>query len=188
MMNMIFCHGVMDPEYDWKEREYNDKKGWKYWLQFVVEKEHDVMMQMPEFPHAHVLLMKYDEWEKIMDFQDINPDTTLIGHSAGGGFVLKYMARHPELKVRQIVLVAPWMDAENFQPFGFYKDADLSDRIVNQAQFGCDLMISDDDDSYILSSFDKITKQMPGIHVHKFSGHGHFIDPTLPEILPIIKF
>ncbi len=185
-MNIICCHGVIGPDEDWKA--YDMTFGWKNWLQFVVELEHDVIMQTPKFPHAHALLMKYDEWEKIMDKQDINKDTVLIGHSAGGGFVLKYLSTHPEIKVRQVILVAPWIDTENFQPFGFYKGLKLNNNIVSQTEFGIDLMISDDDMPHIKSSFEKTTSALPKIRVHKFSGRGHFTDSELPEIMPIIKF
>ena len=186
-MNMVFCHGVFDPNENWDARQFFPIVNWAYWLQFQMEKERDVIMQIPLFPHAHELLMKYDEWERIMDRQDINRDTTLVGHSAGCGFILKYMARHPELKVRQIVLVAPWLDAEYAQPFGFYKDFDLSNDIVKRTTLGVDVFISDDDDPVILNSFDKIVKHMPDIRVHKFSGRGHFICDKLPEIVEIIK-
>lgn len=187
-MNIVFCHGVMSPELDWNEKTYNPAKGWKYWLQFQTEAMHDVIMQIPQFPHAHAGLMKYDEWKQIMDRQDINPDTTLIGHSAGGGFVLKYLSQHPDLHVRQVILVAPWVDAEDFSPSGFYRDMNLSNDLIAQTKFGIDIMISDNDAPYILSSFDKITKNIPNIRVHKFSNYGHFVVPELPEILPIIKF
>ncbi len=186
-MNAVFCHGVMDPEYDWDAREYNPSKSWKYWLQFQLEKDRDIIMQIPQFPHAHVNIMNYDEWEKIMNRQDINENTTLIGHSAGGGFILKYMARHPNLRVRQIVLVAPWLDIEEFQPLGFYKDFALDNHIAKQAELGADILISDDDDTYILSSFDKITQNIPDIRVHNFTGRGHFICDKFPELLDIIK-
>ncbi len=185
-MNIVCCHGVMGPDEKW--RAYDTTFGWKNWLQFAVELEHDIIMQTPKFPHAHALLMKYDEWEKIMDHQDINENTVLIGHSAGGGFVLKYLSMHPELKVRQVILVAPWIDAENFQPFGFYKDLKLNNNLAAQAGFGIDLMISDDDMPHIKSSFEKIMKNISDIRVHKFYGRGHFIDAKLPEIMPIIKF
>ena len=94
-MNIVFCHGVMGPDEKW--RAYDTTFGWKNWLQFMVELRHDIIMQTPKFPHAHALLMKYDEWEKIMDHQEINESTVLIGHSAGGGFVLKYLSMHQEL-------------------------------------------------------------------------------------------
>lgn len=187
-MNIIFCSGVMPPELNWDEKIYYPTKKWKDWLQFMVEAEHDVIMQIPKFPHAHVALMKYNEWEKIMNTQEINSDTVLIGHSAGGGFVLKYMALHPELKVKQIILVAPWIDAENFQPNKFYQGFDLNSNILKQSSLGCDLMISDDDAPYILSSYNKIIKNIPDIRTHKYSDHGHFVSDTLPEIMPIIKF
>jgi pimeloyl-ACP methyl ester carboxylesterase len=187
-MNIVFCHGVMSPDQDWKEKTYNSTKGWKDWLQFVVEAEHDVLMQIPRFPHAHAGLMKYHEWEKIMDFQDINSDTVLIGHSAGGGFILKYLCRHPNLKVRQVILVAPWIDTEKFQPFGFYESLKLDNKMISQTEKGMDILISDDDMSYIKNSFDIITKNIPDIRVHKFSGRGHFVSSELPEIMSIIKF
>lgn len=186
-MNIVFCHGVMDPDEDWVNRESTPIKNWAYWLQFKVEKDFDSLMQIPFFPHAHALLMKYEEWAKIMDRQDINSDTILIGHSAGGGFILKYMMQHPELRIRQIILVAPWIDVEDIQPFGFYKDFKLDNGVVKQTRNGTDLLISNDDDKDILSSVNKITKNIPDIRVHKFSGRGHFISDTLPEIIQIIK-
>lgn len=186
-MNIIFCHGVMPPEMDWETREYYNGN-WEKWLQFTVEKDHDVIMQMPKFPHAHALLMKYDEWEKIMDFQDINQDTVLIGHSAGGGFVLKYMAMHPELKIKQAILVAPWIDSNHEQPNGFYNGLDLSDNIINQTTNGIDMMASNDDMPDILSSINKIKQNMPNIRVYEYENRGHFLSPMLPEILDIIKY
>lgn len=177
----------MPPEMDWETREYYPGN-FEHWLQFRVEKHHDIITQIPKFPHAHALFMKYDEWEKIMDYQDINDGTILIGHSAGGGFVLKYMATHPELKIRQAILVAPWIDTENEQPNGFYNGFDLNNNIIKQTSNGIDIMISDDDMPEIMSSFSKIEQNMPNIRIHKFTGRGHFCTPELPEILDIIKY
>ena len=134
------------------------------------------------------LLMKYDEWEKIMDKQDITDDTVLIGHSAGGGFVLKYLSKHPKLKVRQVVMVAPYIDTEGTSPFGFYHDINLSNNLVAQTKNGIDLMVSIDDAPGIINSFDKISKDIPSIRVHKFSGRGHLNGGDLPEIMSIIKW
>ena len=64
----------------------------------------------------------------------------------------------------------------------------LNADIVAQTELGIDLMISDDDMPHIKTSFEKITKNIPGVRVHKFSGRGHFTDSELPEIMPIIKF
>ena len=186
-MNIIFCSGVMPPEMDWKNREFYPGN-WEHWLQFRIEKDHDIIMQIPKFPHAHSMLMKYGEWERIMDFQDINSETILIGHSAGGGFILKYMAKHPEFKVRKIVLVAPWIDPDSFQPNDFYKDFDLNDSIVNQTKYGIDMMVSSDDMPDIVASTNKIMKDIPSIRLHNFEDRGHFIEPELPEILDIIKY
>ena len=187
-MNIVCCHGVMGPDEDWKAREYRPTKRWKEWLQFRTEFDHDVVTQLPYFPHAHALLMKYDEWAKIMDAQDINPNTVLIGHSAGGGFVLKYLSLHPELMVKQVVLVAPWIDTDDFQPFGFYKGFSLNNNIMKQAKYGIDMMMSNGDMPHILSSIDKIIKNAPDIRVHRFENRGHFTTEELPEIMDIIRF
>ena len=58
-MNVVFCHGVMPPDQDWNKKTYWENKGWKEWLQFWFEDKHDIVMQIPKFPHAHALLMKY---------------------------------------------------------------------------------------------------------------------------------
>jgi predicted alpha/beta hydrolase family esterase len=180
-MNMIFCHGVNDS----REMIYNPNKGWKDWLQFIVEKEHDIIMQIPKFPHANIFDMKYQEWSNIMKHQEIGEDTILIGHSAGGGFILKYLSLNLQLKPKQVVLVAPWIDTTSVNQNGFYKDFNLIDNTIN----GIDLLISDNDPTpEINNSTKKICTELPGIRIHKFPGYGHFINPELPEILPTIKF
>ena len=70
-MNAVFCHGVLPPDLDWNKNTYSPTKGWKEWLQFVLEQEHDIVMQIPRFPHAHTFMMKYSEWEDIMNSQKI---------------------------------------------------------------------------------------------------------------------
>ncbi len=186
-MNIIFCAGVMPPEMDWKTREYY-AGNWEHWLQFRMEKDHDIIMQIPKFPHAHALLMQYDEWEQILNNFNINEDTILIGHSAGAGFVLKYIATHPQLKIHQAILVAPWIDIENEQPNGFYTNLELNKDILKQTKFGIDMIISSDDMPYILSSANKIKTDIPQIKIHEFENRGHFLTPEFPEILNIIEY
>ena len=186
-MNAIFCHGVLPPDLDWDQKTYIPTKSWKDWLQFMLEAKHDIIMQIPKFPHAHVSLMKYDEWAEIMDRQKIDSNTILIGYSAGGGFVLKYMALHPELQVKQILLVAPWVDTGGVCPFGFYSDFDMRG-VAGQTIDGIDLLVSDNDSEEMEKSRDKIIADISSLRKHVFSGCGHFVLPELPEILSCIKF
>ncbi|MBR6363846.1 MAG: hypothetical protein IKS08_02040, partial [Alphaproteobacteria bacterium] len=60
--------------------------------------------------------------------------------------------------------------------------------LVAQTKNGIDLMISIDDAPGIINSFDKISKDIPSIRVHKFSGRGHFTGDKLPEIMQIINW
>ena len=184
-MNIVFCHGVGDS----RGYVYNPSKGWKGWLQFIADAEHDVLMQIPRFPHANIFDVKYEEWAEIMDCQKIDKDTILIGHSAGGGFILKYLSLNPEIKPKQVILVAPWIDTSSVNPNGFYKDFDLSSEILNRILNGIDLMVSDNDQvPEINDSTKKICSRLPEIRIHNFPGYGHFVKDELPEILPIINF
>ena len=187
-MNIVICRGVESPDMDWNNQVYCAEKDWIDWVQFESEAEHDVITQIPKFPHAHAKIMKYDEWEQIMNLQDITPDTCLIGHSAGGGFLLKYMQMHPDCCVKQIILVAPWIDVENWQPFGFYRGLDLQRDIILQTKYGIDMLVSDNDMPHIVSGCGEIMKNMPNVRVHSFNGYEHFCRSKLPEIMSIIKF
>ena len=184
-MNIVFCHGVEPPGC---EPSYNPNKSWKDWLQFTVETQNDIIMQIPRFPHASVLGMKYAEWAEIMDRQQIDNDTVLIGHSGGGGFILKYISLNPLLHPKQIILVAPWCDTGGANPFGFYKDFQLDAEIFDRTVYGIDLVISDNDIQEMVNSSNKIRADIPKIRVHNFPGKGHFVSKELPEIIPIIKF
>ena len=182
---MIFCQGS---GYN-RDFIYNPNKKWKDWLQFTLDAEKDVVMQILQFPHANIFDMKYEEWAKIMDYQQIGVDTVLIGHSAGGGFILKYMAKNPGLKVRQIILVSPWIDTSGVNSHNFYKDFVMDDSIFERAKYGIDLMISDNDPTPEIGDGNKkIINEISKIRVHFFPNKGHFVLDKLPEILPIIKF
>ncbi|MDR2933665.1 MAG: alpha/beta hydrolase [Rickettsiales bacterium] len=184
-MNIIFCHGVRDV----KEMTYYPNKRWKYWLQYAVEAEHDVIMQMPQFPHACIYDMKYDEWVNIMDTYKIDENTTLIGHSAGGGFILKYLSLNPQIHTKQIILVSPWMDTTHFTPHKFYEGFEIDTKLADRTINGIDLIVSDNDPiPEISGSTKKISEEIDKIRIHNLPNRGHIIDEELPEIMQIIKF
>ncbi len=54
--------------------------------------------------------MDWDSWVKEVERFDITPQTTLVGHSMGGGFWIRYLSEHPEIFVDKVVLVAPWVN------------------------------------------------------------------------------
>lgn len=210
-MNIVICHGAQKPEnvdkifdqvintnkrFDFSalaqqfknSKEFEPMNDWKTWFLNKVKNKYNIDIDVPMFPCANFFLMKYPEWEKTMPYQKINNETVLVGHSAGAGFVLKYMAKHQDINVRQIVLVAPWIDVEGFQPNKFYEDLNIGNNMVKRTKYGIDILISSDDSKFIQNSVNTIKESMSDVRIHEFIDRGHFTGPDLPEIMNIINF
>lgn len=183
MKNAIIVHGVSESREEFLEQKYPDINGWKEWLQF--ELNHiDMLTQMPKMPKSYVGGMKYDEWEHTFKQFEITPETVLIGHSAGGGFLLKYLSTHQGIHFKQLVLVAPWIDPDGYAGdfFKFELDPTLQNRLNR-----FDLVYSTDDDDYILESVKRILNVYKNINIHKSDNDGHFDGDKYQEILEVIE-
>ncbi len=105
MKNAIILHGKPG-----KEEYYSDKwpsasnAHWLPWLQKQLLIK-DIKSDTPEVPHAYD--PRWDLWVKEIERFEIGPETILVGHSCGGGFWVKYLSLHEDLKVGRVVLVAP---------------------------------------------------------------------------------
>ncbi len=170
MKNAIILHGA--PE---KKNYYNpdlpseSNAHWLPWLQkeLIIR---DITAQTPEIPISFE--PKWDLWCQEISRYDITPETMLVGHSAGGGFWLKYLSQKPQLRVGKVVLVAPWLDpgktlAENF--FAGEIDPDVASRTTALTVF-----ISDDDSDSTRQSVARIREKVKNLKVREFSGYGHF--------------
>ena len=189
MKNAIILHGIEDNRKDYDGLpESPSNLGW-----FPVIKQElirrGVLTQTPEMPNPYMPDMDYSEWAKAISPFNINSETILIGHSCGGGFWLKYLSNNPDIRVKQLILVAPWIDPEN-KHLTFFADLNLDKNLP--ARCGqIDLFISSDDMPRILKSFEKI-KETYGdkIKYHEFNDKEHFswscIGRDFPELLKVI--
>jgi predicted alpha/beta hydrolase family esterase len=183
MKNAIIIHGMPG-----KDEYYSDKYPsasnfhWFPWLQkqLIIR---DIKADTPEMPHAYN--PQYDIWKREFERFDITNETILVGHSCGGGFLIRWLSEHPEVKVGKVVLVAPWLDIDREDTtdfFGFEIDSDLSSRTN-----GVIIFHSDNDEKSINDSVIKITAEVPGVNLRIFPGRGHFVDlsltPSFPELL-----
>lgn len=183
MKNAIIIHGISESREEFLEQKYPEIKSWKEWLQF--ELNHiDILTQMPIMPNRYIGGIKYKEWEHIFKQFEITPETILIGHSAGGGFLLKYLSKNPEIHFKQLVLVAPWIDPDEYAGdfFKFELDPELKYRLTK-----FDLFYSTDDDDYILESVKRISDVYKNINIHKSDNNGHFDGDKYQEILEVIE-
>jgi predicted alpha/beta hydrolase family esterase len=148
----------------------------------------EILSQALEMPHPYNPV--YEDHCEVFEQMKINNETTLVGHSCGAGFLLRYFSEHPELKPKKIVLVAPWIDPEPHELdtgfFDFEIDTTLTDR-TNVVVF-----YSTDDDEPILKTAEIIEKALPHATYHQFSDKGHFTKGDLgteefPELLEEIQ-
>lgn len=186
MKNAIILHGTCG------EQEYNDpfqpplsSNHWFPWLQknLLINGIHT---RTPQMPLAYK--PEYELWKKEFEI-NIDADVKiLVGHSCGGGFILRWLSENTRT-FESVILVAPWLDPDRVKTtdfFNFEIDKDLFSRIKNLSLF-----ISKDDDKDILESVEIIKTSLPSIKVYEFEDRGHFtIEETkrndFPELLEVI--
>ena len=81
---------------------------WFPWLskQLLIS---DIPTVALEIPNAY--MPNYTTWKKEFERFDIDSETILVGHSCGGGFLVRWLSEN-DVKVGKVVLVAPWLDPE----------------------------------------------------------------------------
>jgi len=182
MQNAIIMHGTCD------KSEYYDpafpslsNNHWQPWLQKQLLIQ-GIAAATPEIPDAF-RPPHYSTWRREFERFDVRPDTILVGHSCGGGFLLRWLSEHPQLQVGIVVLVAPWIDpghkeSEDF--FEFHLDPDLADRTQRLTVFE-----SDNDHLSVTESLNQLRAQLRHIHWQKFHNYGHFcIEDMHTEAFP----
>jgi len=187
MKTAIILHGKPDKEeYFLKETPSQSNRHWIPWIQkqFILN---EVLAQTPEMPEPYE--PKYEEWKKIFEKFDINENTTLIGHSCGGGFLVRYISEN-KIKVGKVILVAPWIDPDNDMKSNFF-EFEIDQNLVSKTS-GLVIMYSTDDDSSIIDTVNILKSKLKDSRFQKFTDKGHFCYDDLktdkfPELLENIK-
>lgn len=184
MKNAIILHGRPDKD------EYYDASVpscsnylWLPWLQKqLLVKE--IAAHTPEVPHA--FSPRWDTWVREVERFEIGPETMLVGHSCGGGFWVRYLSEHPELKVGKVVLVAPWVNPGNDPEsdtadfFEFEIDPVLVSRTA-----GLTIFYSDNEyRAGVLESVKILQEKLKGSKHREFQNYGHFSDGDMPAEFP----
>jgi len=171
MKNAIILHGKPDPG---QEEYYNpafpaaSNSHWIPWLQkqLII---HDIATQTPEIPNAWK--PEYTIWCKEFERYDVTPETILVGHSCGAGFIVRWLSEHPDVRVTNVILVAPSLgidwDTNGF--FDFEIDPKLAEHTTKLAIF-----LSDDDRDAIQQAAKKLKAIIPDIEYRAFHSYGHF--------------
>jgi len=183
MKNAIILHGKPGKEeyYDLKAPSMSNAH-WIPWLQGQLLK-HDIWAATPEVPEAYN--PQWDLWVKEVERFDITPETLLVGHSCGGGFWLRWLSEHTEVKVDKVVLVAPSL-GYGWGGDDFFQNFKIDPNLTSRAEIT--IFLSDDDHESIIKAVQEIRQQLPEVKYREFHNYGHFcIDDMktteFPELL-----
>jgi predicted alpha/beta hydrolase family esterase len=177
--NAVIVHGRPPREefYDPGEPSPSNQH-WLPWLakQLIVR---DIPAHTPEMPHAYA--PEWDAWSREFERYDVTPATILVGHSCGGGFLVRWLSEHPDARVGRVVLVAPWIDPTGERVGEFFRFT-LDPRLAERTA-GLVIMTSDDDSDEVLRSVAILRDRLAGAEVRQFPGYGHFLRTELRELL-----
>lgn len=169
MKTAIILHGKPSKEeYLNSSRDSQSNSHWIPWIQQQLLVK-GILAQTPELPEPYEPV--YEDWKKVFEKFYINEDTILIGHSCGGGFLVRWLSEN-KVRVGKVVLVAPWLDPDHklhTDFFNFELDTDVPQRADEIVIF-----VSNDDDADIQTSVETLEKKWSGVRIVKLEGKGHF--------------
>ncbi len=181
MNQTILIHGSPYKDEFYKtEKPSPSNTNWFPWLQKQIALKNG-LCQALEYPKPFDPL--YENWLEVFKQQSLEKNSIVIGHSCGGGFLLRFFSENPNIKVEKIILVAPWLDPENELTtdfFNFSINSNIQD--INTIH----VFISSDDSPDLLTSFEIIKKSLPKATYHEYSDKGHFCGKEFPEILNLL--
>jgi len=183
-MNCIIIHGcpsnvekAMDPE----TRTYD--KHWIPWLKRELEKKgiktYTPLMPVPWEP-------KYKEWKKEFEKLSVNENSILVGHSAGGGFLVRWLGE-TDKKIKKLILVAPGIiHSEEWKKFNDLLKFNINKEIINFIR-EIVIFVSDDESEGIKESVKIYSKEL-NVKPIELHGKGHFLEKNMgtkkfPELL-----
>ena len=184
MKNAIILHGLVEKD------EYYDlscpspsNSHWLPWLQKQLL-VHGIKADLPEVPLTYE--MSWGNWVREVERFDISAETTLVGHSMGGGFWVRYLSEHPELVVRKVILVAPWLNRSHEEDTDFF-DFPFRSELARQAG-SLTVFSSDNDHKDVNDSVAFLRGSLPQAKFVEFHGYGHFCfgdmkTDAFPELL-----
>lgn len=179
-------HGCCDrDEYYNPSHPSPSNSHWIPWLQKqLLLKGYDC--QTPEMPTPFAPV--YEEWMAIFDRLPVDDNTSLIAHSCGAGFLLKWLNKNG-VKIDKLVLVAPWIDPQRY--LGNFLQVRLRPNLTEQVNALHAFYSEDEPVNGVKETVDMLTAAYPLTKVHGFQDFGHFDLEAMgtekfPELLKVV--
>jgi predicted alpha/beta hydrolase family esterase len=195
MKNVILLHGRWPEKIDGKLIadislcDSSNPGNWMGWTKKRLE-ERGYKVTCPII--TDVWKAQYEQWKEELDRVLIDDDTILVGHSAGGYTVLRYLGETGK-RVRKVILVAPGAPGMNRddcpllpheEEFYSYQ---ITPRLQSQIKDGVVVFVSNDWD-FILRAVETYKKELDA-RVVRLDDYGHFsfLIKEFPELFKEIE-
>lgn len=167
---------------NWNYNPYTpERKRWRDWLATELVDTHELFA--PAMPcKQNADYVAWSIWfKKVIPY--LTDNSLLIGHSLGGGFLLRYLTENKlSVTVAQLHLIAPCVD----MVAGF--DIDLAAWSgFKTAITETHLWHSTDDTVVPLSQSEGFVVRYPTAILHVCDDRFHFLTETFPELLEVIR-
>jgi predicted alpha/beta hydrolase family esterase len=185
MKNALILHGMPDKEEYYSSGSSPANSHWLPWLKQELTAR-GISTQCPEFPVPYAPV--YENWKATFEQYSVDPETVLIGHSCGAGFIVRWLSENKSIRVGKVLLVAPWLDPDKQLEdsfFSFTIDSNLRDRTA-----GIQVLYSLDDGREVHESVHLLREKINAEFL-EYANKGHFTFEDLgtiaaPEILELI--
>lgn len=117
----------------------------------------------------------YKKWLNELERYEIDGETSLVGHSCGGGFLVRWLSES-DIKVDKVIMIAPWINTDHVRKtdmFNFDIDPKLADRANKVVVF-----YSDNDAPTIKKTVKKLMETVDGIEFREFKGYDTLLQET----------
>lgn len=186
MKHAYILHGCCDEE-EYFSQDYPSPSNfhWIPWLQKqLLMKGYNC--QTPDLPKSY--MPDYETWKKIFNHFPLNKETTLIGHSCGCGFFLRYLEDRAQ-PIEKLVLVAPWIDP--YRTRKAFLDFTPSSSLENKINEIHIFYSEDEEVKGVKETVELLRNTYKNINFHIFKKHGHFCleemgTEEFPELLEVI--
>ncbi len=150
---------------------------WMPWLVGELQKA-GIEAHNPEMPEPYA--PDYEKWKAVFEKFAVDENTMLVGHSAGGGFLVRWLSEN-KIKVGKVVLVAPWIDPNGGWAPKMFNDLVIDENLAERTA-GVTEFISLDDDKEELDTLQILKSKIKGLQVREFADRGHFLVSEIPEL------
>ncbi|MDP4039036.1 MAG: class I tRNA ligase family protein [Candidatus Pacearchaeota archaeon] len=129
---------------------------------------------------------EYSEWKREFEKIPIDENSVLVGTSAGGGFLVRWLGEE-KVKIKKLILVSPGKVGNSDRLKEFYGDV-FYKNVKDLVREKIVIYTSEDDIDYHINSAEEYNKEFGGKFVKFGKGYGHFTSKTLvgndfPELL-----